>query len=72
MKRKFKQVWSNIAPLLIQQTITSLLKLLNTTKTMRYADENSGHGLDRYKKCVRGKTDLKKCDSYDIGQTKCV
>lgn len=69
MKRKYKQVWSNIPPLLIQQTITSLLKLLNTTKTTGYGDD---HGLDSYKQCVRGQTDLRKCDSYDIGQTKFV
>ena len=71
-QEKFKQGWSTIPPLLIQQTITSLLKLLNTTKTTTHADENSGPGFRQVQKCVRGKTDLRKCDSYDIGKATCV
>jgi hypothetical protein len=45
---------------------------LNTTKTTTHADENSGPGFRQVQKCVRGKTDLRKCDSYDIGKATCV
>jgi len=72
MKRKLKQGWSTIPPLLIQQTITSLLKLLKTTNTTTYVDENAGPGLRQVQTCVQGKTDLRKCDSYDIGKAKFV
>jgi hypothetical protein len=45
MKRNFKQYWSTIPPISTKQTITSLLKQLNTKKITTYDVGNPGPGL---------------------------
>ena len=42
MKIKYKQWWSRIPPISTNQTTTSYLKPLNTTKTMTYGIGNLG------------------------------